>query len=49
MPTGTKLLKCVMYQAEDMFPPKTETSDIDLRVRLYNPGFGSSCSSLGAL
>lgn len=49
LPSDAELVKCIVYQIEDMSAPKIETSDLDLTLRLYDPGSGSSCSTLGTL
>ncbi|MBL9027041.1 MAG: S8 family serine peptidase [Myxococcales bacterium] len=49
MPSNANLLKCVMFNAEDMSPPKVDISDVDLTLKLYAPGSGTSCTTLGAL
>ena len=46
LPAGTGVLKCVLYQVEDMSPPKNEISDIDMRIDLNTPVLGS-CGNLG--
>lgn len=50
LPSTASVVKCSLYQAEKMTPPDAdEISDIDLVMQLYNPGSGTSCSTLGSL
>lgn len=48
-PTGTDVVKCVLFQNEDMSGGKTEISDIDLKLELYQRNIFGTCSPLGAL
>lgn len=44
-PTGTDLVKCVLYEAEDM-SSKSDFGDIYLNTRIRNP-VGGTCSTFG--
>lgn len=45
------MIKCVLYQNEDMSPPKDYISDVDLKLELYSPNLltGNCGSPLGSL
>lgn len=49
LPAGTDILKCVLYQVEDMSPPKDSVSDIDLELEIRDKNTLGTCSPPGPL
>ncbi len=44
---STAEIKCVLFQAEDMSPPKTQISDLNISLKTWTGTFGS-CAALGS-
>ncbi len=47
IPASTQTVKCVLYQPERYGPSFPSISNLDLRMRVFSPGSGESCATLG--